>query len=138
LAFKANTDDIREAPALELIRTLTAAGMKVRAFDPVAASRARTALKDNPLVEVCEQQYEVIGAADALAVATDWNQFRNPDFSRIQRMLKTPIIFDGRNLYDPEIVAGHGLAYVSIGRAALSAGRPPESVLVPGDSDVLR
>jgi UDPglucose 6-dehydrogenase len=78
LAFKANTDDIREAPALELIRMLTAAGMRVKAFDPVAAGRARAALRDNPLVEVSEQQYEAIDAADALAVATDWNQFRNP------------------------------------------------------------
>ncbi|MFO7709096.1 MAG: UDP-glucose/GDP-mannose dehydrogenase family protein [Desulfobacterales bacterium] len=136
LAFKANTDDIRESPALELVRVLTAAGMKVKAFDPVAAGRSRAALKGNPLVEVSEQQYDVVDAADALAVATDWNQFRNPDFPRIQRMLKTPIVFDGRNLYDPDIVAGHGLAYVSIGRAALSSGLPPESLLSlqgPGD-----
>jgi UDPglucose 6-dehydrogenase len=138
LAFKANTDDIREAPALELIRMLTAVGMRVKAFDPVAAGRARAALRDNPLVEVSEQQYEAIDAADALAVATDWNQFRNPDFPRIQRALKTPVIFDGRNLYDPDIVAGHGLAYVSIGRAALGSGLPPDSVLPVRDSGGMR
>ena len=127
LAFKANTDDIRESPALELVRLLTAAGMRVKAFDPAAANRARAVLRDNPLVEVSEQQYDVVDAADALAVATDWNQFRNPDFPRIQRMLKIPVIFDGRNLYDPDIVAGYGLAYVSIGRAAAGSALPPES-----------
>ncbi|MCU0560497.1 MAG: UDP-glucose/GDP-mannose dehydrogenase family protein [Desulfobacterales bacterium] len=129
LAFKANTDDIRESPALELVRMLTAAGMRVKAFDPVAAGRTRAALRDNPLVEVSEQQYDAVAGADALAVATDWNQFRNPDFPRIRRLLKIPVVFDGRNLYDPDLVAGHGLAYVSIGRAAMSSGLPPESVL---------
>jgi UDPglucose 6-dehydrogenase len=137
LAFKANTDDVREAPALELIRALTAAGMRVKAYDPVAGSRARAVLGDNPLVELSELQYEVIEAADALAVATDWNQFRNPDFPRIQRVLKTPVIFDGRNLYDPEIVAGHGLGYVSIGRAGLGPGLSAEPASPPRGSGAL-
>ena len=137
LAFKANTDDVREAPAIELIRALTAAGMRVKAFDPVAGSRARAVLGDNPLLELSELQYEVIEAADALAVATDWNQFRNPDFPRIQRMLKTPVIFDGRNLYDPEIVAGHGLGYVSIGRAGLGPGLSAEPASPPRGSGAL-
>jgi UDPglucose 6-dehydrogenase len=119
LAFKANTDDIREASSLELIRVLTAAGMQVKAFDPVAASRARTVLMGNGLVEVCEHQYDALEGADALAVVTDWNQFRNPDFGRIKRLLKAPIIFDGRNLYDPDFVSGQGLAYFSIGRPAV-------------------
>jgi UDPglucose 6-dehydrogenase len=117
LAFKANTDDIREAASLELIRALTAAGMRVTAFDPVAAGRARARLAGNALVQICEHQYDALEGADALAVVTDWNQFRNPDFGRVKRLLKVPVIFDGRNLYDPDIVAGQGLAYVSIGRA---------------------
>ena len=120
LAFKANTDDIREAASLELIRALTAAGMRVNAFDPVAAGRARASLADNALVQICEHQYDALEGADALAVVTDWNQFRNPDFGRIKRLLKAPVIFDGRNLYDPDIVAGQGLAYVSIGRARVN------------------
>jgi UDPglucose 6-dehydrogenase len=122
LAFKANTDDIREAASLELIRALTAAGMHVNAFDPVAASRARAHLADNALVQICEHQYDALEGADALAVVTDWNQFRNPDFGRVKRLLKAPVIFDGRNLYDPDIVAGQGLAYVSIGRARVNPG----------------
>jgi UDPglucose 6-dehydrogenase len=120
LAFKANTDDIREAASLELIRALTAAGMRVTAFDPVAAGRARARLADNALVQICEHQYDALEGADALAVVTDWNQFRNPDFGRVKRLLKAPVIFDGRNLYDPDIVAGQGLAYVSIGRARVN------------------
>jgi UDPglucose 6-dehydrogenase len=116
LSFKAKTDDIREAPSLDLIRILTKDGMRVRAFDPVASNRARPVLQKNLLTEICESQYDTLQGADALAVVTDWNQFKNPDFNRIRRMLKTPIIFDGRNLYDPVIVSGQGLAYFSIGR----------------------
>jgi UDPglucose 6-dehydrogenase len=116
LAFKANTDDMREASSLALIEELTAAGMSIRAFDPVAGGRAREILKSNPRVRIFEQQYDVLEGADALAVVTDWNQFRNPDFGRMRRLLKVPIIFDGRNLYDPEVAAGLGFAYFSIGR----------------------
>lgn len=116
LAFKANTDDMREAPALELIAELTATGMAVQAFDPVAGARARDLLKSNPAVRICELQYEALEGAEALAVATDWNQFRNPDFNRIRQLLKAPIIFDGRNLYDPDVVTGSGFAYFSVGR----------------------
>ncbi len=117
LAFKANTDDMREASSLALIAELTAAGMQIRAFDPVAEGRAREILKSNPAVRICEQQYQALEGADALAVVTDWNQFRNPDFGRMRQLLKAPIIFDGRNLYDPDVVAGLGFAYFSIGRA---------------------
>ena len=117
LAFKANTDDMREASSLVLVEELTAAGMSIRAFDPVAAGRAREMLKSNPRVRICEQQYDALEGADALAVVTDWNQFRNPDFGRMRRLLKVPVIFDGRNLYDPEVAAGLGFAYFSIGRS---------------------
>jgi UDPglucose 6-dehydrogenase len=117
LAFKANTDDMREASALVLIAELTAAGMQVRAFDPAAGGRAREVLKSESGVLICDEQYETLEGADALAVVTDWNQFRNPDFKRMRRLLKTPVIFDGRNLYDPEVVTSQGFSYFSIGRA---------------------
>lgn len=116
LAFKANTDDMREAPSLTLIRELTAQGMCVQAFDPVAAERAAQEIGDNPLVELVTDQYAAINGADALAVVTDWNQFRNPDFTRIKSMLTAPLVFDGRNLYDPKAMAEEGFAYFSIGR----------------------
>jgi len=116
LAFKANTDDIREAPALDIIADLTAAGMKIQAYDPVAGPNASQALSANGHVRVMDQQYDALEGADALAVVTDWNQFRNPDFGRIKKLLKAPIIFDGRNLYSSSLVASQGFAYFSIGR----------------------
>ncbi len=116
LAFKANTDDMRDASSLAVIAALTAAGMEVRAFDPVAGERAAGLLKANPRVRICEEQYQTLAGADALAVVTDWNQFRNPDFNRMKQLLKAPVLFDGRNLYDPEVVAGQGFAYFGIGR----------------------
>jgi len=116
LAFKANTDDVREAPAFALIRALTAQGMRVRAFDPVAADRARAELADDALVEIVSGQYKALEGAHGLAVVTDWNQFRNPDFSGIARMLAEPVIFDGRNLYQPELLARFGLKHYGIGR----------------------
>jgi UDPglucose 6-dehydrogenase len=116
LAFKANTDDVRASAAIETIRDLTEAGMRVRAFDPVANNNALKALGDNPLVEISSGQYDIIDGADALAVVTDWNQFRNPDFVQIKKKLTAPIIFDGRNLYSPSFVADLGFAYFSIGR----------------------
>ena len=123
LAFKANTDDMREAASLEIIRDLTDAGMAVQAYDPVAGTRAQDLLSANPRVRICENQYEALDGADALAVVTDWNQFRNPDFGRIYKLLKTKAIFDGRNLYDPEFTAGQGFDYFGIGRAAVGSSR---------------
>ncbi|WP_029895232.1 UDP-glucose dehydrogenase family protein [Desulfohalovibrio reitneri] len=122
LAFKANTDDMREAPSIEIIRDLTAEGMRVRAFDPVAADRAREIFRDNPLVEIVGNQYEPLENADALAVVTEWNQFRNPNFKRIKQALRAPIIFDGRNLYSPSMLASDGFAYFSIGRKSVRPG----------------
>ena len=116
LAFKANTDDIREAPALDIIADLTAKGMKIQAYDPVAGPNASQSLSANDHVHVVDQQYDALKGADALAVVTDWNQFRNPDFGRIKKMLKAPIVFDGRNLYSSSLVASQGFAYFSIGR----------------------
>jgi UDPglucose 6-dehydrogenase len=117
IAFKANTDDIRESSALELIRILTEKGMRIRAFDPAANGRAREAFETNPLVEIVEEQYAILRDADALAVITEWNQFRNPDFGKVKQELRAPIVFDGRNLYSPFLMADLGFAYFCIGRA---------------------
>ena len=116
LAFKANTDDVREAPAFDIIRELTAQGMRVRAFDPVARERAQAELSGNALVELVGAQYEALTGADALAVVTDWNQFRNPDFAGIARVLAEPVIFDGRNLYSRSLMARFGIRHYGIGR----------------------
>jgi UDPglucose 6-dehydrogenase len=116
LAFKANTDDIRESAALETIKLLTAAGMYIKAYDPEAGVTAAKALSDNSQVEICADQYAPLEGADALAVMTDWNQFRNPDFSKIKTVLKAPLIFDGRNLYSATYVADLGFCYIGIGR----------------------
>ncbi|OIQ48858.1 UDP-glucose 6-dehydrogenase TuaD [Pseudodesulfovibrio hydrargyri] len=116
IAFKANTDDIREASAVQVIKALTSLGMKVRAFDPVANTRAREEIGHIENLEIMDSQYDVLDGADALAVVTDWNQFRNPDFERIKRALAAPLVFDGRNLYLPERMGKAGFAYFSIGR----------------------
>jgi len=123
LAFKANTDDIREAPALDIIADLTAQGMRIRAYDPVAGPNAHQTLSENDLVHVVDQQYDALDGADALAVVTDWNQFRNPDFGRIKERLTAPIIFDGRNLYSFAMIASQGFAYFSIGRPQILKDR---------------
>ena len=116
LAFKANTDDMREASSIVIINELTKAGMKIKAFDPVAGSNARNIFHDNALVEVMDDQYAVCENAYALLVITEWNQFRNPDFSKLKSLLQAPIIFDGRNLYSPSALAERGFAYFCIGR----------------------
>ncbi len=116
LAFKANTDDMREAAALDIITELTAHGMSVAAFDPVAGKNAAQLLKDNPLVAIRNEQYAVCENADALLVVTEWNQFRNPDFRRVKKLLKAPLLFDGRYLYDPAAVAAVGFAYFCVGK----------------------
>lgn len=116
LAFKANTDDMREAAAITIINELTSRGMKIRAFDPVAADNARAIFADNKLVEIVDDQYAACQNAQALMVVTEWNQFRNPDFARVRTLLTAPLLFDGRNLYSPSTMAAHGFAYFCIGR----------------------
>ena len=116
LAFKANTDDMREAASLSIIEELTRQGMKVRAFDPEARANARNILRENRLVEVLDEQYAVCDKADALLVVTEWNQFRNPDFARVRELLTASVLFDGRNLYNPQSLAGRGFAYFCVGR----------------------
>ncbi|MCG2753220.1 MAG: UDP-glucose/GDP-mannose dehydrogenase family protein [Desulfobacteraceae bacterium] len=116
IAFKANTDDIRESAAVDIIKELAESGMKIRAYDPEAGTRARNELASVSNLSILDDQYEVLNGADALAVATDWNQFRNPNFSEIKKRLSAPLIFDGRNLYSPDYVTSQGFAYFCIGR----------------------
>ena len=116
LAFKPKTDDIREAPALVLVDALLAAGVGVRVHDPEAMPNVR-AIYGEKLV-YCDHPYGTLEQADALAIATEWNEFRNPDFEVMRRLLRAPVIFDGRNLYEPERMASLGFIYHGIGRAA--------------------
>jgi len=116
LAFKANTDDVRDASAFEMIRDLTDKGMKIRAFDPVAGPNTQRHFAENELLTVVDEQYAALDGADALAVVTEWNQFRNPDFPRIEKALAEPVVFDGRNLYSPELMSALNFVYYCIGR----------------------
>ncbi len=116
LAFKPNTDDIRESPALSVLKRLTNAGAHVSAFDPEGTENARKALQHNDKVSFAEDLYETVRGADAIILATEWGVFRNPNFSRIKEEMKTPILFDGRNQYDPETLEALGFQYAGIGR----------------------
>jgi len=116
LAFKPNTDDMREAPSLVLIDELTKRGATVVAFDPVAMAEARHTLEGNPQVSFAADAMSALQGADALAIATEWKTFRAPDFSAVKAALKTPVIFDGRNLYEPETMRENGFDYYPIGR----------------------
>ena len=122
LAFKPKTDDIREAPALVLIDALLNAGVDLRVHDPEALPNVR-ALYGDKLV-YCDRPYGALEGADALAIVTEWNEFRNPDFSVMRRLLNHPVIFDGRNLYDPARMAAMGISYHGIGRAPASPRCP--------------
>ena len=121
LAFKPNTDDMREAPSRVLMEALWETGAHVRAYDPVALDEARRLYGERDDLTLCASPDEAIDGADALALVTEWNEFRSPDFSAIRRGLKEAVIFDGRNLYNPEMVAGEGFTYYSIGRTPTGA-----------------
>jgi UDPglucose 6-dehydrogenase len=118
LAFKARTDDIRESPAMFCIQEFLQAGFSVKAYDPEAMPVAQTVLGDK--ITFCKDYYEAVEGADGLIVLTDWQQFRNPDFERIAKLLKRPVLFDGRNLYEPGYVREKGLEYHCIGRPVRS------------------
>jgi len=115
LSFKAKTDDVRESPAIYCISKLLDCGMKIRAYDPEAASAAMAALNNG--IETFRNGYDALDNADALVIFTDWQEFRNPDFELIVSKLKTPVVFDGRNLYEPTMMKKAGIEYHSIGRA---------------------
>jgi UDPglucose 6-dehydrogenase len=116
LAFKPNTDDMREAPSRTLIDLLLKAGARVQAYDPVAAAEARRIYAGQTGLVLAKNAYEAAQGADALAIVTEWQEFRSPDFERLKQILKAPVIFDGRNLYDPAMVSRFGLTYHAIGR----------------------
>ena len=116
LAFKPNTDDMREAPSRTLMEALWAAGASVRAYDPVSMAETRRIYGDRADLVLCDSGDAALEGADVLAICTEWQEFRSPDFEFIRKKLKTPVIFDGRNLYDPEFVKGQGFTYYAIGR----------------------
>jgi len=113
LAFKPNTDDLREAPSLDIARVLLAAGASVRAYDPAAMDGARLRL---PEVEYRRDAYDLAGGADAVVIVTEWNEFRRLDLPRLKKAMGRPVIIDGRNIYDPEVMRGLGFTYRGIGR----------------------
>jgi len=113
LAFKANTDDMREAPSVEIIHLLQSEGAQVRAYDPVAMVNADHYLRD---VVLCQDAYEVAKGADALIVVTEWNEFKHLSLPRLKEAMHTPIVVDGRNIYDPEELKALGFTYRGVGR----------------------
>jgi UDPglucose 6-dehydrogenase len=114
LAFKPRTDDVREAPALVLIDELLKAGARVRVHDPEAMANVRAEYGDR--LVYCDRPYGALEGADGLAIVTEWQEFRNPDFEVMRRLLKGAVIFDGRNIYDPKTMEGYGFTYYAIGR----------------------
>lgn len=116
LAFKPNTDDMREAPSRVMIEKLWAHGATVTAYDPVATHEAQRVYGDDPRLKLVDSPDTALNDADALIIVTEWKVFRRPDFAQIKAKLKNPVIFDGRNLYDTGEIRGHGIEYHSIGR----------------------
>ncbi len=116
LAFKPNTDDVRESPALDIIRALIAEGATIQAYDPEAVENARSVLGDIPQMTYCTNPYDALKGANLLILATEWHLFRNPDFDRMKTLMAAPIVFDGRNQYDPEELRARGFTYMCIGR----------------------
>jgi UDPglucose 6-dehydrogenase len=132
LAFKGGTDDIRESPAILLIRTLIQEGCRVCAYDPAAHERAKEVL--NSSIRLAENAYEAARDADALLILTEWEEFATLDLDRLKTELKYPIVIDGRNLYDPQVMAAHGFTYYSVGRPSAS----PEPVQVSAPATTAR
>ena len=114
LSFKPNTDDIRDAPSVPIIKTLLKEGAKIRAYDPVSMEEAEKILPD---IKYCKDPYNTLKGADALIIMTEWNQFRNLDLDRIKGLLNSPFFFDLRNIYDPQKMREKGFEYYSVGRA---------------------
>ncbi len=114
LAFKPRTDDMREAPAVPLIRGLLAAGATVHAYDPEAMKVAKSIFGSD--ITFASSSYAALTGADALVIVTEWNEFREPDYGRMRKLMRNPIIFDGRNIYSPDQIRAQGFTYVSMGR----------------------
>lgn len=116
LSFKPNTDDVREAPALRIIRILLDEGARIRAYDPVAARKAIAILGEQPNLKICASPYEAAEGADLLAIVTEWDEFKKLDLSTLRSVMKQPVIYDGRNIYSTEEMAEAGFEYHSVGR----------------------
>jgi UDPglucose 6-dehydrogenase len=130
LAFKGGTDDVRESPAILLIQSLVQEGCEISAYDPAANERAREVL--NSSVRLAESAYDAARGADALLILTEWEEFAALDLKRLRAELKYPIVIDGRNLYDPEVMAASGFTYYSVGRSASSPeGAAAAAVVAP-------
>ena len=114
LAFKPRTDDMREAPAITIVERLLELGATVRAYDPEAAATAKRLFDGR--ITICDKGYDTLTGSDALAIVTEWNEFREPDFERMRRLMLSPVVFDGRNIYSPEHMRELGFTYFSIGR----------------------
>ena len=121
LAFKPNTDDMREAPSLTLIENILSRGGKVRAYDPVAATEAKRVLGERAGLEIVPNAYEAADGCDAVVIVTEWREFRTPDWDQLRTLLKTPVVFDGRNLFSPVSVKAQGFEYFAIGRRGSKA-----------------
>jgi len=116
LAFKPKTDDMREAPSRVLMEALWDAGAKVRAYDPVAMEEAERIYGERDDLVFCESSMETLDGADAMAIVTEWQEFRSPDYDTIKDKLAQPVVFDGRNLYEPHLMEHMGFTYYAIGR----------------------
>ena len=121
LSFKARTDDMREAPSIVIIEELLKRGARVEAHDPEALGEARKVFGER--VNYHRVSYDALAGTDALLVVTDWSEFRRPDFVRMKSLMKTPVVFDGRNLYEPEVMRAQGFTYYPIGRTAVEGER---------------
>jgi len=118
LAFKPKTDDMREAPSRTLMEGLWRAGAKVQAYDPEAMAECNRIYGERDDLRLCQKKYEALEGADALVVVTEWKEFGVPDFDLIKEKLSSPVIVDGRNLFDPELMAKKGISYIGVGRSS--------------------
>jgi len=116
LAFKPDTDDMREAPSVVVVHELLRRGATIKAYDPVAMAEARRVLGGAGGITFVDGQSQALAGSDALLIVTEWRQFKSPDFEQIRNALKQPVVIDGRNLYDPALMRSHGLDYEGIGR----------------------
>jgi len=128
LAFKGETDDIRESPAIDMVEMLLAEGCQVVAYDPAAMDRARAELPAGAQMRYATDSYSAAEDADALLILTDWREFAELDLHKLNSVLRYPIVIDGRNLYDPQTMAEHGFTYMSVGRPAVKPVR--EAVVI--------
>jgi UDPglucose 6-dehydrogenase len=131
LAFKPETDDMRDAPSRVLISELTARGARICAYDPIAMTEARRIYASQPSVEFADDPMTALNGADALVIVTEWKEFRSPDFASIRSRLKRPLVFDGRNLYDPKAIQSVGMEYFAMGRSPMDAEPKGTQTAVP-------